>query len=130
METTFKTAVESYWRAKTLSRGTRNEYASTVRKWEHWGGSAPIEELQRKDIREFLDWVYERAVAREGSNGCRPRPVNVYAHKGPQSLSKIFYSNFTAALRPSLRGCRPRRRHRSAATARHTGKHRPILRLN
>jgi hypothetical protein len=56
-------AVESYLRAKTLSRGTRNEYFSTLRKWEQWGYGASIEELRRKDIREFLDWVYERAVA-------------------------------------------------------------------
>ena len=68
MSTTFKAAVESYLRAKTLSRGTRNEYRSTVRKWEQWGGGPPIEELQHKEIREFLDWVHERAVAEEGTN--------------------------------------------------------------
>jgi hypothetical protein len=27
-----------------------------------------IEKLGRKEIREFLDWVYERAVAEEGTN--------------------------------------------------------------
>ena len=32
MSTTFQAVVESYLRAKTLSRGTRNEYRSTVRK--------------------------------------------------------------------------------------------------
>src|ERR1044071_6624050 len=68
MPTTLNAAVESYLRAKTLSRGTRNEYRSTLRKWEQWGGTVPIEELRRKDIREFLDWVYERAVADEGTN--------------------------------------------------------------
>ncbi len=26
-----------------------------------------MEELRRKDIRAFLDWVYERAVAHEGT---------------------------------------------------------------
>jgi hypothetical protein len=57
-----------YLRAKSLSRGTRNVYLSTVRKWEQWGGGVPIEELQRKDVREFLDWVYERAVADHGTN--------------------------------------------------------------
>ncbi len=50
------------------SRGTRNEYHSTVRKWEQWGSGVPIEELQRKNVREFLDWVYERAVADQGTN--------------------------------------------------------------
>ena len=68
MSTTFKAAVESYLRAKTLSRGTRNEYRSTVRKWEQWGGGPPIEALQHKEIREFLDWVHERALAEEGTN--------------------------------------------------------------
>ena len=67
MPTTLKAAVESYLRAKTLSRGTRNEYSSTLRKWEQWGGLL-LEELHRKDIREFQDWVYERAVADEGTN--------------------------------------------------------------
>jgi hypothetical protein len=92
MQTTLNVAVESYLRAKTLSRGSRNEYRSTLRKWachsrattpacrcrneyrstlrkwEQWGSSVPIEVLRRKDIREFLDWVYERAVADEGTN--------------------------------------------------------------
>ncbi len=68
MPTTLKTAAESYLRAKALSRGTRNEYLSTLRKWEQWGGGVPIEQLQRKDIREFLDWVYEQAVTDEGTN--------------------------------------------------------------
>jgi len=31
-------------------------------------GGAPVEQLRRKDIREFLDWVYERAVTDEGTN--------------------------------------------------------------
>jgi hypothetical protein len=59
MPTTINAAVESYLRAKSLSRGTRNEHHSTVRKWEQWGCGAPIETLRRKDVREFLDWVYE-----------------------------------------------------------------------
>ena len=68
LSTTFRAAVESYLRAKPLSRGTRNEYRSTVRKWEQWGGGPPIEALQHKEIREFLDWVHERALAEEGTN--------------------------------------------------------------
>jgi hypothetical protein len=68
MFTTLKAAVESYLRAKTLSSGTRNEYRSTVRKWERWGGGPPIEALQHKEIHEFLDWVHERALAEEGTN--------------------------------------------------------------
>src|SRR2546423_11338862 len=68
MATHLKAAVESYLRAKSLSRGTRNEYASTVRKWEQWAGAVPIEDLRRKEVREFLDWVHDRAIADEGTN--------------------------------------------------------------
>ncbi len=68
MSTTFKSAAERYARAKGLSRGTRNEYLSTIRKWERWGGAEPIEQLRRKDVREFLDWVHEQAVKDEGTN--------------------------------------------------------------
>ena len=68
MQTTLKSALESYLRAKSLSRGTRNEYFSTLRKWEQWGVGAPIEQLRRKDIREFLDWVFELAVSNKGTN--------------------------------------------------------------
>jgi hypothetical protein len=67
MATTLKAAVENYLRAKSLARGTRNEYFSTLRKWGQWGGGVPIEELW-KDVREFLDWVYEHAIAEEGTN--------------------------------------------------------------
>ena len=68
MSMTFNAAVDRYLRAKSLARGTRNEYHSTVRKWELWGGGVPIEAIQRKDVRDFLDWVYDRAVADRGTN--------------------------------------------------------------
>jgi site-specific recombinase XerD len=68
MATSLRTAAESYLRAKALSRGTRNEYLSTLRKWDQWGGGTSVEQLQRKDLREFLDWVFERAVRQQGIN--------------------------------------------------------------
>src|SRR6266540_4692767 len=68
MQTNLDAAVDRYLRAKTVARGTRNEYLSTLRKWEQWGGGVPIEQLQRKDVREFLDWVHQRAVEHEGTN--------------------------------------------------------------
>ena len=68
MSTTLQSAVESYARARNLSRGTRNQYAATVRKWIIWGHSIPIQQLSRKDIREFLEWVHEQAVAEKGAN--------------------------------------------------------------
>ena len=84
MATTLKAAVERYLDAKTVARGTRNEYFSTVRKWEQWGGGSPIEELQHKNIREFLDWVHERAVAQEGTNPGRT------ANKARQHLRAVI----------------------------------------
>src|SRR5262249_23313544 len=72
MPTTLNSAVESYLRAKALSRGTRNEYFSTLRKWEQWGGGVPIEQLRRKEVREFLDWAHQRAVPDEGLALARP----------------------------------------------------------
>jgi hypothetical protein len=68
MSTTLRAAVELYLRAKTMSCSTRNEYFSTLRKWERWGDGPPIEQLQHKQIREFLDWVHERALAQDGMN--------------------------------------------------------------
>jgi hypothetical protein len=82
--TTFKAAVDCYLRAKTFSRGTRNEYFSTLRKWEQWGEGPPIEELQFKQIREFLDWVHERAVAQDGTNPGRT------ANKARQHLRAVL----------------------------------------
>jgi integrase len=68
MQTTFNATLESYLHAQPRSRGTRNEYYSTLRKWEQWGRGVPLEQLQRKDLREFLDWVYQRAVEDQGTN--------------------------------------------------------------
>lgn len=68
MQTTLNSAIESYLRSKALTRGTRNEYSSTLRKWNEWGQGTAIEELRRRDVREFLDWVYARAIADQGTN--------------------------------------------------------------
>lgn len=68
MPTNFKTAVNSYLRVGSPARGTRAEYQTTLKKWKQWGHGVPIEKLGRKEIREFLDWLYERAVAEGGTN--------------------------------------------------------------
>ena len=85
MPTTLKTAAESYLRAKALSRATRNEYLSTLRKWDRWGSGIPVEQLLRKDIREFLDCVYDQAVKLEGENPGRT------ANKAREHLRAILY---------------------------------------
>ena len=68
MPTNLVAAIENYLRSRNLSRGTRDEYGVTMRKWTEWGKDVPIEQMGRKDIREFLDWVHERAIAIDGSN--------------------------------------------------------------
>ncbi len=68
MPTTLETAVAKYLRSGNPAQRTREEYSTTLRKWARWGGGPPLGQLGRKEIREFLDWVYEDAAAREGRN--------------------------------------------------------------
>ena len=68
MPTTFKTAVMHYLRAGNLTRGTRKQYLATLRKWTECGCDVPIEDLTRREIRDFLDWVHENAMANAGTN--------------------------------------------------------------
>ena len=84
MSTTLKAAVAKYLRAGRPARGTRDEYQTTLRKWSQWGDGISIEELGRKEIREFLDWVYERAVMHEGTNPGRT------ANKARENLRAIM----------------------------------------
>ena len=68
MPTTLTTAVSNYLRSGKPARGTQAEYQTTLRKWKQWGGEMPIEKVGRKEIRDFLDWVYDLAVAEHGTN--------------------------------------------------------------
>jgi integrase len=68
MPTSLKTAVLNYLNFGNPAIGTRKEYLSTLRKWTEWGGGVAVEELSRREIRDFLDWVHERAVQKEGTN--------------------------------------------------------------
>ena len=68
MPTNLEHAIDRYVSARGLSRGTRDEYRATLRKWTRWGGDVSIQELSRTNIREFLDWVYEQAISDEGTN--------------------------------------------------------------
>lgn len=84
MSTTFASAVESYLKAKNLSHGTRDEYGSTVRKWIQWGREVAIEQLGRKEVREFLEWVHDRAIVNEGTNPGRT------ANKARENLRAVM----------------------------------------
>jgi hypothetical protein len=63
-----ETAVSQYIAKKRLSKGSIDEYRATIRKWHSWGQDIAIEELSRTSIRDFLDWVHEKAILDEGSN--------------------------------------------------------------
>jgi integrase len=71
MPTSFKSVAMKYLGSTNVARGTRNEYDTTLRKWEKWGQGVSIEQLGRNEIREFMNWVYEQAVASEGENSGR-----------------------------------------------------------
>jgi hypothetical protein len=68
MPSTIESVVAKYLRSGNPAQRTREEYATTLRKWARWGSGVPIDQLGRKEIREFLDWVYEDAAAQEGTN--------------------------------------------------------------
>ena len=68
ISTTLADAIGRYLRANRLSRGTCNEYGSTLRKWRTWPGHVALEVLGRREISDFLEWVYDRAVERGGAN--------------------------------------------------------------
>lgn len=84
MPTQLKTAVLNYLRAGNLANGTRKEYLSTLRKWSEWGGDVPIEDLTRQEIRDFLDWVHDQAIQKEGTNPGRT------TNKSRQNLRAIM----------------------------------------
>ena len=57
-----------YLTAKKLSGGTRKEYKSNITKWIAWGKGVDVDKINRTHIREFLDWVHEKAAQDGGSN--------------------------------------------------------------
>ena len=68
MPMTLETAVAKYLHSGNPAQRTREEYSTTLRKWARWDGGLPLDQLGRKEIREFLDWVYEDAAAQQGRN--------------------------------------------------------------
>ncbi len=56
-------------KARSLSPATGVEYRSTLSKWKEWNKEVPIESIGRSEVREFLDWVYDRATESKGGRG-------------------------------------------------------------
>ena len=73
-----------YLTAKKLSGGTRKEYKSTITKWTAWGNGVDVDQIDRSHIREFLDWVHEKAAQDGGSNPGRT------ANKARENLRAIM----------------------------------------
>jgi integrase len=112
MATNLRDVVMHYLRARTPARKTRDEYLSTVKKWEGWGEGAPIEQLGRKEIRDFLDWVYERAVQQKGSNPGRT------ANKAREHLRAVMGWAWEQELLDALPGF-PKPRPQRVVAGRH-----------
>ena len=70
--------------AKKLSSGTCKEYRGTVAKWIAWGNGVDVDQIGRTHLREFLDWVHEKATADGGSNAGRT------ANKARENLRAIL----------------------------------------
>ncbi len=112
MPTSLESVIQSYTRAKTLARGTRDEYLSTINKWKAWDGKVSLEELGRRETREFLDWVYERAVQDEGTNPGRT------ANKAGEHLRAVMSWAWEQDLIPTLPRF-PKARPQRAVAGRH-----------
>jgi hypothetical protein len=104
---------EKYLVAKKLSAGTRKEYRATVTKWMAWGKGVDVDQLERHHLREFLDWVHEKASQDGGSNAGRT------ANKARENLRAIMSLPQPTAFNALLHGfdgecpcCRRRFGHR------------------
>lgn len=77
-------AVEKYLGSKKLSSGTCKEYRATLTKWLSWGNGVELDQIERSHIRDFLDWVHEKAKDDGGTNAGRT------ANKSRENLRAIL----------------------------------------
>jgi hypothetical protein len=84
MPISFESVAAKYLATKKLSSGTCKEYRGTVTKWTTWGKGVDVDQIGRVHLREFLDWVHEKAAADGGSNAGRT------ANKSRENLRAIL----------------------------------------
>jgi site-specific recombinase XerD len=84
MSISLERVAKKYLVAKKLSAGTSKEYRSTVTKWLAWGQGVDIDQMERYHIRDFLDWVYDKASNDGGLNAGRT------ANKARENLRAIM----------------------------------------
>ncbi len=68
MSLTLRNILKRYFSNCNHSYGTRAEYRSTLNKWERWKPGITLNELNRKEIAEFLDYVFAAASDNNGKN--------------------------------------------------------------
>jgi site-specific recombinase XerD len=68
MSNSLEAVSAKYLTAKKLSGGTRKEYKLTIKKWVAWGNGVDVDQINRSHIREFLDWVHEKAAQNGGTH--------------------------------------------------------------
>lgn len=106
MPTTLESVVYKYLLTSCPAQRTREEYSTTLRKWSRWGGAETLEDLGRKEIREFLDWVEDDAASRQGGNP--GRTANKVRSHLRAVLSWAWENDFLEAL-PSFPRLKPQR---------------------
>lgn len=84
MSHSIESVAAKYLNARKLSPGTCKEYRGTVTKWTAWGKGVNVDQIGRVHLRDFLDWVHEKAVADGGSNAGRT------ANKSRENLRAIL----------------------------------------
>lgn len=68
MAISLETATSNYLRDRRSSLATGVEYRATLNKWNEWGKGVSFNSIGRTELREFIDWVYDRAIKQEGKN--------------------------------------------------------------
>jgi integrase len=84
MSISFESVAAKYLATKKLSSGTCKEYRGTVTKWIAWGKGVDVDQVGRVHLRDFLDWVHEKAAADGGANAGRT------ANKARENLRAIL----------------------------------------
>ena len=100
MSISLEKVAEKYLATKELSSGTCKEYRATVTKWIAWGKGVDVDQIERTHVREFLDWVHEKAACDGGSNAGRT------ANKARENLRAILSLAWEQDHVEKLRGFR------------------------
>ena len=108
MPTSLTSAFDQFLKSSQPSCGTKAEYQTTQLKWIEWGLGVPIEDLNRKHIRDFLTWVYERA----SENGTNPGRT---ANKAREQLKAVLAWAWDQEIVESLPRFPKRREQRDVA---------------